>query len=70
MYRKRPFCISRRGVFMEQRQNRVWGSKKGRAFRLVLRLSKNFVFPTICVLTLQNTDVRKFPCENFLPLKV
>ena len=24
-----------------------------------LRLSKNFVFPTICVLTLQNTDVRK-----------
>ena len=35
-----------------------------------LRLSKNFVFPTICVLTLQNTDVRKFPCGNFLPLKV
>ena len=35
-----------------------------------LRLSKNFVFPTICVLTLQNTDVRKFPYGNFLPLKV
>ena len=35
-----------------------------------LRLSKNFVFPTICVLTLQNTDVRKFLCGNFLPLKV
>ena len=35
-----------------------------------LRLSKNFVFPTICVLTSQNTDVRKFPCGNFLPLKV
>ena len=34
-----------------------------------LRLSKNFVFPTICVLTLQNTDVRKFPYGNFLPLK-
>ena len=35
-----------------------------------LRLSKNFVFPTICVLASQNTDVRKFPCGNFLPLKV
>ena len=35
-----------------------------------LRLSKNCVFPTICVLTSQNTDVRKFPCGNFLPLKV
>ena len=35
-----------------------------------LRLSKNFVFPTICVLTLQNTDVRKFPYGNFLPFKV
>ena len=35
-----------------------------------LRLSKNCVFPTICVLTPQNTDVRKFPCGNFLPLKV
>ena len=35
-----------------------------------LRLSKNFVFPTICVLTSQNTDVRKFLCGNFLPLKV
>ena len=35
-----------------------------------LRLSKNFVFPTICVLTSQNTDVRKFPFGNFLPLKV
>ena len=30
MHRKRPFCISRRGVLMEQRQNRVWGSKKKR----------------------------------------
>ena len=28
------------------------------------------VSPTICVLTSQNTDVRKFPCGNFLPLKV
>ena len=35
-----------------------------------LRLPKNFVFPTICVLTSQNTDVRKFPCGNFLPLRV
>ena len=35
-----------------------------------MRLSKNFVFPTICVLTSQNTDVRKFPYGNFLPLKV
>ena len=28
-----------------------------------------FVFPTICVLTSQDTDVRRFPCENLLPLK-
>ena len=27
------------------------------------------VFPTICVLPLQNTDVWKFPYGNFLPLK-
>ena len=31
---------------------------------------KTIVFPTICVLTSQNTDVRKFPYGNFLPLKV
>ena len=30
-----------------------------------LRLSKNFVFPTICVLTSQNTDGEKFLCRNF-----
>ena len=45
-------------------------TKKGRRSGLRQRLSKNFVFPTICVLTSQNTDVRKFPCGNFLPLKV
>ena len=31
---------------------------------------KTIVFPTICVLTSQNTDIRKFPCGNFRPLKV
>ena len=36
--------------------------------RSLSSLSKNFVFPTICVLTSQNTDVRKFPYGNFLPL--
>ena len=45
-------------------------AKKSRWSGLRQRLSKNFVFPTICVLTSQNTDVRKFPCGNFLPLKV
>ena len=37
---------------------------------LFLDCRKTIVFPTICVLTSQNTDVRKFPYGNFLPLKV
>ena len=44
-------------------------SRSGKVER-ELRLSKNYVFPTICVLASQNTDVRKFPYGNFLPLKV
>ena len=35
-----------------------------------LRLSKNYVFPTICVLTTQNTNGKKFLFETFISLKV
>jgi len=46
--------------------------QKGFHFILLFILScrETIVSPTICVLTSQNTDVRKFPYGNFLPLEV
>ena len=46
-------------------QEKALDRKAGR-FETVEKLR----FPTNCVLTSQNTDVRKFPYGNFLPLRV
>ena len=67
--RPRPAGRPQRHVRASRHEPHLHPPDENGAMRLS-RLSRNYSFADKCVLTSQNTDVRKFPCGNFLPLGV